>query len=160
MFRHLTDVTQVWKMSSTIAASLACCICYGALYCCVCVALWVAVGTCWQGLWLILFQRKCLTPWTRQSTCCVWDWCACCWTPVASTLTRGPARRNWTASSPTFRYSSLIRWGMLPYAESLKLDRICKIQTRKRFKRMPFIRTKQNVHIFEVIPFIKLQNST
>ena len=42
----------------------------------------------------------------------------------------------------------------------LKPDCVCKIQTQKRFKRMPFIRTKQNVHIFEVMPFIKVQKDT
>ena len=34
------------------------------------------------------------------------------------------------------------------------------IQTYKRFKRMLFIRTKHNMPIFGVIPFIKLENDT
>ena len=36
----------------------------------------------------------------------------------------------------------------------------CKIQTHKRFRRTLFIRTKHNLQIFRVIPFIKLQNNT
>ena len=35
-----------------------------------------------------------------------------------------------------------------------------KIQTHKMFKRTLFIRTKHNIRIFGVIPFIKLQNDT
>ena len=35
-----------------------------------------------------------------------------------------------------------------------------RIQTRKRFNRMLFIRTKHNMRIFGVIPFVKLQNDT
>ena len=35
-----------------------------------------------------------------------------------------------------------------------------KIQIHKRFKRTLFIRTKHNMRIFGVIPFIKLQNDT
>ena len=34
------------------------------------------------------------------------------------------------------------------------------IQTHKRLKRTLFIRTKHNMQIFGVIPFIKLQNDT
>ena len=34
------------------------------------------------------------------------------------------------------------------------------IQIRKRFKRTPFIRTRQNQQIFGVISFVKLQNDT
>ena len=34
------------------------------------------------------------------------------------------------------------------------------LKTHERFKRKLFIRTKQNVQIFGVIPFIKLQNYT
>ena len=33
-----------------------------------------------------------------------------------------------------------------------------RIQTHKRFKRTLFIRTKHNMQMFQVIPFIKLQN--
>ena len=35
-----------------------------------------------------------------------------------------------------------------------------KTDTNKRFKRTLFIRTKHNMRIFEVSPFIKLQNDT
>ena len=35
-----------------------------------------------------------------------------------------------------------------------------KFQTHKRFKRRLFIRTKYNMRIFGIIPFIKLQNDT
>ena len=34
------------------------------------------------------------------------------------------------------------------------------IQTHKKFKRMLFIRTKHNMRIIQVIPFIKLQHDT
>ena len=33
-----------------------------------------------------------------------------------------------------------------------------KIQTYRRFKRTPFIRTKQSKQMFGLIPFVKLQN--
>ena len=36
----------------------------------------------------------------------------------------------------------------------------CKIQTHKRFKGTLFIRTKPNIQILGVIPFMKLQNKT
>ena len=35
-----------------------------------------------------------------------------------------------------------------------------KLQTHKRFKRTLFIRTKHNMQISRVIPFIKLRNDT
>ena len=34
------------------------------------------------------------------------------------------------------------------------------VKSGRRFKRMLFIRTKHNMHIFRVIPFIQLQNDT
>ena len=37
---------------------------------------------------------------------------------------------------------------------------ITMFQTRERFKRTLFIRTKHSVQIFRVIPFIKLQNES
>ena len=37
---------------------------------------------------------------------------------------------------------------------------IIKVQIRKRLKRTLFIRTKHDMRIFGVIPFIKLQNNT
>ena len=40
------------------------------------------------------------------------------------------------------------------------LNGIKKIQTHKRFKRDFFIRTKHNIRIFGIIPFVKLQNVT
>ena len=39
-------------------------------------------------------------------------------------------------------------------------DRMNKIQTQKRLKRTLFIRTKHNMQIFGVIPFIVLQNDS
>ena len=51
------------------------------------------------------------------------------------------------------------------YVSSLYVPVLCsqtaynnEIQTHKRFKRMLFIRVKHNMHIFRVIPFMKLQN--
>ena len=49
------------------------------------------------------------------------------------------------------------KWGVMTNEEPQLLS---KIQTRKKFNRMLFIRTKHNMQIFGVIPFIKLQNNT
>ena len=43
-------------------------------------------------------------------------------------------------------------------AKILKLH--IKIQTHKRFKRTLLVKTKHNLRIFGVIPFIKLKNDT
>ena len=53
---------------------------------------------------------------------------------------------------------------MVPFRMALLFSGECwlvdEIQTHKRFKRTLFIRTKHNMQIFRVIPFIKLQNDT
>ena len=48
---------------------------------------------------------------------------------------------------------------MLPNAMTRRHLKI-EIQTHKRFKRTLFIRTKHNMRIFGLIPFIELQNDT
>ena len=45
-----------------------------------------------------------------------------------------------------------------PFQRTLQTENI--VQTHKRFKIMLFIRTKQDMRIYGVIPFIKLQKTT
>ena len=67
------------------------------------------------------------------------------------------------AQNLVFRWHCMID-GMLQSKNWLtnKLDKTCfeKIQAHERFKITLFIKTKQNVWIFRVIPLIKLQNDT
>ena len=82
--------------------------------------------------------------WDRSS----WPACVKCSVLLASLLTlrrssSGRVTVMWTRDNNTFTFS---------------LSR--KIQTHKRFKRRLYIRTKHNMQMFWVVPFIKLQNDT
>ena len=63
-------------------------------------------------------------------------------------------------NQPVFLSFAVLAWEKDMAATLRVFHAEYKIQTHKRLKGMPFIRTKHNMWIFGVIPFIKLQNDT